>query len=84
MAYMMKISIKSQYMMNISIKSQPHRASGFGGDNVLSIFFFHFVCIMVSMATNTNEQWVKNIWLIQIFSKNISIKVVEIFAITRQ
>ena len=39
------------YMMNISIKSQLHRANGFCGNNILSIVFFHFFCIMVSMAT---------------------------------
>ena len=30
---------------------------------------------MISMATNTNEQWAKNIWRIQNFSRKITIKV---------
>ena len=32
---------------------------------------------MLSMETNTNEQCAKNIWLIQDFSKNSSIKVLS-------
>ena len=44
----------------------------------LSIFFsIFFFCIMVSLATNTNKQLAKNIWLIQDFSRNISIKVLS-------
>ena len=32
---------------------------------------------MVSVATSTNEQWAKYIWLKQDFSRNISIKVLS-------
>ena len=46
-------------------------------DEIIFYFLFPFFCIMVSMATNTNEQWTKNIWLKQDFSRNISIKVLS-------
>ena len=39
-------------MKKISTKSQPHRAYGFLGD-----IFFSISCILVTMATNENEQW---------------------------
>ena len=41
------------------------------------VFFFSSFCITDPMATNTNEQWAKNIWLIQEFSRNVSIKVLS-------
>ena len=43
----------------------------------IMFFFFTVWCIMVSMETNTDEQWTKNIWLTQDLSKNISIKVLS-------
>ena len=47
-------------MINDSMKSQPHRVCGFLGDQFLSISFYIFFRILVSMATNENEQWVNN------------------------
>ena len=40
------------------------------------VFFFHF-CIMIPMGTRINEQLATNIWLIQDFSKNISIEILS-------
>ena len=51
-------------------------------DHCLSIYFLGgeilFVCafcILLSMATNENEQWHKIIFLIEIYTRNISLKV---------
>ena len=46
-------SIKTNIMYN-SMKSQPHTTYGFWG------VFFPIFRILVSMATNENEQWVNN------------------------
>ena len=40
-------------------------------------FTVSFFFIMVSMATNTNKQEAKNIWLIQYFSRNISLYILS-------
>ena len=45
------------YLMNVSIKSQLHRAYDFGG---IIIVFYQLFCIMISVGTNTNKQWAKN------------------------
>ena len=55
--------------MNISMVSEEMICA--------SIFFFHFFCIMDSMATYTNEQWAKYICLKNDFVRIISIKVLS-------
>ena len=62
-------------MMDISTKSLPHRAYGFWGDKSLSIC--SIFCILVSMEASENEQWATIVWLMENYSRNISIKVLS-------
>ena len=47
----------------------------------LSILFLFFR-ILVSMETNENEQWTKNIWVMLVYSRNISVKVLSNYSRT--
>ena len=49
------------YLMNISVNSQLHRAYGFKGDNILTIFFFHLFFIIVSRANQYKQAVGQNI-----------------------